>query len=144
MTIPFYLITPEKILFQHEVESATMPTVDGEITVLPHHIPLVTALTYGVIKLRYGGEEHFVSVADGVVKVDATGVTVLATGAERADELIAEQVEKALYDAKKLAEEKRGSDNEFAQAMLLVQRETARLHAVKRHRMKTGTFGGVS
>lgn len=133
MTIPFYLITPEKIVFQEEVESATMPTVDGEITVLPHHIPLITALTNGVIQLKTGSDIHYVSVSEGVVKVDSMGITVLSTVAHRADEMVMEQVEKALEDAKKVMEMKRGSDEEFALAMAVVARENMKLHAMRKH-----------
>ncbi len=138
MKIPFYLITPEKIVYQEEVESISLPTVDGEITVLPHHIPLITALAPGVITLRNEGTEHFVSVTEGIVKVDKTGLTVLASSADRATELVLEQVQKALEDAKKLAQEKITSESEFLQAMTLVTRETSRLHALRRHHTKQG------
>lgn len=139
MKIPFYLITPEKIVYQEEVDSITLPTVDGEITVLPHHIPLITALAPGVITLKNGSEVHFVSVMDGVVKVDKMGLTVLSASADRATELVMEQVEKALEDAKKLAQEKKMSETEFLQAMTLVARETSRLHALRRHHSHRGT-----
>ncbi len=138
MKIPFYLITPEKIVYQEEVDSISLPTTDGEITVLPHHIPLITVLSAGVITLRNEGETHYVSVTDGVVKVDKMGLTVLATSADRANDLVMEQVEKALEDAKKLANEKKMSETEFLEAMTLVTRETARLHALRRHHSHKG------
>ncbi len=144
MKIPFYLVTPEKIVFQQEVESATIPTVDGEITVLPMHVPLITALTHGVIQLKTGSETHYVSVSHGVVKVDSMGITILSTHAERADEMIMEQVEKALADAKKLAELKRESDEEYSQAMLLVAKEGARLHALRKHHTRVQDMTGRS
>lgn len=138
MKIPFYLITPEKIVYQEEVESISLPTVDGEITVLPNHIPLITALSPGVITLRNEGTEHFVSVTEGVVKVDKTGLTVLASSADRATELVMEQVQTALDDAKRMAQEKKTSEAEFLQAMALVARETSRLHALRRHHTRQG------
>lgn len=144
MTIPFYLVTPEKIVFQQEVESATMPTVDGEITVLPMHVPLVTALTDGVIQLKAGKEIHYVSISRGVVKVDSMGITVLSASAQRADEMVLEQVEKALEDAKKLAELKKESDEEYAQALALVAKEGARLHALRKHHTRAKDMSGKS
>lgn len=146
MTIPFYLITPERIVFQERVVSATLPTPDGEITVLPQHIPLITAVSSGVVKLRAeNGDEHILAIHDGVAKVDAMGVTVLAASAERADELIMEQVEKALSDAKNLAQERQSSEADMVQALALVQRETARLHAIRRHHGRRGmSVGGGS
>ncbi len=144
MKIPFYLVTPEKIVFQQDVESATMPTVDGEITVLPHHIPLITALTHGVIQLKTAEETHYVSVSHGVVKVDSMGITVLSASAERADEMVMEQVEKALADAKKLAELKKESDEEYTQAMAIVAKESARLHALRKHHTRIQDMTGKS
>lgn len=144
MKIPFYLVTPEKIVFQEDVESATMPTVDGEITVLPHHIPLITALAHGVIQLKTAEETHYVSVSHGVVKVDAMGITVLSAHAERADEMVMEQVEKALADAKKLADLKKESDEEYVQAMTLVAKESARLHALRKHHTRIQDMSGKS
>lgn len=132
--LPFYLVTPERVVYQGEVDGVSLPTVEGEITVLPHHIPLVTALMHGVIRLHEGKSQRFLSVSEGVAKVDSMGVTVLTATAEHAEELVMEQVEKALEDAKKLAHERRGSETEFAQAMILVARETARLRAVRRAR----------
>ncbi len=133
MKIPFYLVTPERIVYQEEVDSVSLPTVDGEITVLPHHIPLITALGHGVITLKNENEVHFVSASGGVVKVDKMGLTVLATSADKATELVMEQVEKALEDAKKLVQEKKMNETEFLQAMTLVARETSRLHTLRRH-----------
>lgn len=138
MKIPFYLITPEKIVYQDEVDSVSLPTVDGEITILPNHIPLITALGHGVITLKNGNDTHFLSVSEGVVKVDKMGLTVLATSADRATELVMEDVQKALDDAKRMAEEKKTSETEFLQAMALVARETSRLHALRRHRSHKG------
>lgn len=146
MTIPFYLITPERIVFQERVASATLPTPDGEITVLPHHIPLITVVSSGVVKVRAeNGDEHILAIHDGVAKVDAMGVTVLAASAECADELVMEQVEKALSDAKNLAQKQQASDVDITQTLALVQRETARLHAIRRHRGRRGmSVGGES
>lgn len=142
--LPFYLVTPERVVYQGQVDGVSLPTVDGEITVLPHHIPLVTALTHGVIRLHEGKSQKFLSVSEGVAKIDSMGVTVLTTTAEHAEELVIEQVEKALADAKKLAHEKRGSDEEFAQAMAMIARESARLRAVHRARGRGRAFGGDS
>ena len=98
-----------------------------------------------MITLRNENQEHFVSVSEGVVKVDKMGLTVLATSADKATELVMEQVEKALEDAKKLVQEKKTNETEFLQAMTLVARETSRLHALRRHRGgRSGTPPGAS
>lgn len=144
MKIPFYLITPERVVYQEEADSITLPTVDGEITVLPHHIPLITVLAPGVVVLRSEGVEHFVSVMDGVVKVDKMGLTVLSSSADKATDMVMADVEKALEDAKKLVQEKKVSETELLQAMMLVTRETSRLNALRRHHTRRGGMGSGS
>lgn len=141
--LPFSLITPERIVFQDEVDSVSLPTPDGEITILPHHIALITMLGSGVIRLKKENEESFLSCSNGVVKVDKMGVMVLADSAERADELIEEEIEKARQEAKQLMAHKRRDSAEFAQAVALLERETARLRTVRRYRRSRFGPGGV-
>ena len=62
--IPFYLITPERIAYQDFVDSVTLPTPDGEITILPHHVPLITMLGSGVVQLKKGSQEYFLSCSN--------------------------------------------------------------------------------
>lgn len=134
--IPFFLITPERTVYQDEVDSVSLPTPDGEITILPHHIPLITMLGPGVVRLRRGNDENFLSCSNGVVKVDSSGVTVLADSAEKADELVEEEIEKARENARELMLHKKRDSADFAQAVALLERETARLKAVRRHRRR--------
>lgn len=131
--IPFFLITPERTVYQDSVDSVSLPTPDGEITILPHHIPLITMLGPGVVRLKKANDEHFLSCSNGVVKVDKTGVTVLADSAEKADELVEEEIEKARENAHDLMLHKKRDTADFAQAVLMLEREIARLKAVKRH-----------
>ena len=121
-------------MYQDTVDSVSLPTPDGEITILPHHIPLVTMLGSGVVRLKKGNEEHYLSCSNGVVKIDKTGVTVLADNADMAEELIEEDIEKAREAAKKAMTMKKQDSAEFAQAVALLERETARLKTVRRHK----------
>jgi len=55
------ITTPEKIVLNEDVDSVTIPTTTGEITVLPHHIPLVSQIAPGILVMKKGGkEENFV------------------------------------------------------------------------------------
>ena len=90
------------------------------------------------MKLVRDHEEHFLAVSTGVVKVDKSGITVLADTAENADEILEEEVEKARAEAQKVMTNKQANSVEFAQAAALLERETARLKAVRR-RKRTGT-----
>lgn len=50
-TLPFTLVSPEKVLFDQEVSMVVIPGVEGDIGVLPHHAPLLTLLRPGVVTI---------------------------------------------------------------------------------------------
>ena len=102
-TIKFKIITPEKIVYENEIQQLTVPTIDGEITILPEHIPLISILKTGEMKLKDNNGEHSLSVAGGFIEVRGKNeVVVLADNAERVEEIDLERAEKA----RKRAEER--------------------------------------
>ncbi|OGL64820.1 ATP synthase F1 subunit epsilon [Candidatus Uhrbacteria bacterium RIFCSPLOWO2_01_FULL_47_24] len=134
--ITFEIATPERIVYKDTVDSLTLPTKDGEITVLTNHIPLVSALQPGAITVRKGGQEIYMATSGGFIEVQpGNRVVVLADTAERAEELTLAAIEKARADAEKVLKEKRVLDEEsFALAAAALERELARLKvARKRH-----------
>jgi F-type H+-transporting ATPase subunit epsilon len=137
--IKFKIVTPERVVFEDTIDAVSIPTMDGEITVLPHHIPLIGLLKAGVLRIKKGNEEVPLAVSSGVIEVDATRVVILADTAERADELEEEKIERAREEAKKLMESKRGDAAGFAEASALLERELARLKvARRRHAPRSG------
>lgn len=131
----FKIVTPERVVYEDEVDAVSMPTPDGEITVLPHHIPLVTLLIAGELRIKKGGEEVLLAVSSGVVEVSGSRIVVLADTAERADELEEEKIEKARAAAEKLMNEKRSDSEGFAEATALLERELARLKVARKRRV---------
>ena len=136
MSIQFKLVTPERTVLEETVDSLTLPAKDGEITVLPEHIPLVSLLTSGVITLRTAsGERHLASSGGFVEVLPDSRVTVFADTAERAEELTLEVVESAKLRAEAALKEKTaGTQEEYASAVGSLERELARLKAIRRHR----------
>ena len=128
------LITPDRTVFEGDVDLVSLPTPQGEITVLPHHIPLLSILSPGSILLRQKEEEHLFAVSRGVIEVDGTHVRVLADTADRAAELEEEAVRQAKEKAEQLLKEKRADAEEFAEVSAILERELARLKVVRRHR----------
>ena len=49
------ITTPEREIFSGDIDSVSLPTPDGEISVLPHHIPLMSIVVPGSILIRRGG-----------------------------------------------------------------------------------------
>ncbi len=132
MKISFKIVTPERIVFEDDaIDALILPTEEGEITVLPHHIPLISLLKAGVLRVKKGNDETPLAVSSGVIEVTGRAVTVLADTAERADELEEEKIEEARQAAKKLMEEKRTDETTYAEATASLERELARLKVVK-------------
>ena len=138
--IAFEIATPERIVYKETVDSLTLPTKDGEITVLPNHIPLVSALQPGAITVRKGKDEQYMAVSGGFIEVQPNNrVVVLADTAERAEELTLAAIEKARAEAERVLHEKRSMDDEtFAAAAAGLERELARLKVARKHRPRGG------
>lgn len=137
--IQFKIVTPERVVFEDTVDEVILPTTEGEIAVLPHHLPLVTLLQAGVLRIKKGSEETPLAVSSGVIEVDGKRVVVLADSAERVDELEEEKIEKAREEAKKLMTEKRSDTEGFTEATAALERELARLKVVRKYRRSRGS-----
>ena len=81
------IITPEKTVLEDMVDQVTLPTLDGEITILPNHIPLVTALDAGEILAKKNGEPIPMVVVGGFVEVRDNEVAILADFAEHVNDI---------------------------------------------------------
>jgi len=134
--LTFELTTPERIVEKKEVDGATLPTQEGEITVLPGHIPLVGNLRPGVVTLHVGEEREYLAVSGGFIEVQPDGrLIVLADTAERAEELDMEKIEEARERARKALEEKRDMDDVAAAAAIsALERELARERTARKYR----------
>ncbi len=126
------IITPDETVYSGPAQAVTLPTVDGEITVLGGHVPLITVLGSGSMVIRLEGEEKLFAVSRGVVEVTGTHLKVLADIADRADTLEEATIEQARARAEELRDQRRGDSEAFADATALLERELARLSAVRR------------
>ena len=141
--LKFELITPERVVYQDEVDQVTLPTMDGEITILPMHIPLVAQLVPGVAVLRKKGRDEDVAVSGGFIEVDKEGhVRVLADTAERGMNLNLEDIEKAKQRAEDVMRSAaRGDDEAFAHAAAEMEREMARYKVAVKYHQHAKTSG---
>ncbi|MBX7060309.1 MAG: F0F1 ATP synthase subunit epsilon [Pyrinomonadaceae bacterium] len=81
------IVTPEKRVFDGDVESVTVPTASGEAGIFPNHAPLVSALKPGVLSYSQKGGADKLAVSGGFVEVRGNRVSVLADTAETADDV---------------------------------------------------------
>jgi len=134
--IKFEIVTPEKIVLKEMVQSVTVPTKEGIITVLPRHIPLVGILIPGMGHIRKENNElEIFTVSSGFIEVLKNKVVLLADTAERAEEIDiarAEEAKKRAEEAKKRAENE--SNVDFASVQANIEKELARVKAAKKWR----------
>lgn len=130
----FELVTPERVVFKTDVDQVTLPTTMGEITVLPHHAPLVATLVPGVARLVVGKNDEDVAVSGGFIQISADGsVRVIADTAERGHELDLSVIEEAKARAEKvMTETTHANDESYAAAAAALERELARFKVARR------------
>ncbi len=135
MTIRCEIISQDRIVYQGDADLVILPTVDGQLGILPNHSPLLTKLEYGIIRVRQDGDEMIFTVAGGIVEVQPDQVTVLADAAEKLEEIDEQRAEAAKSRAQELLN--RGIDQDRDQYMAIwaaLRRSTLRLEAVRRYR----------
>lgn len=138
--IKFEIATPERVVLKRQAKQVTIPTKEGEITVLPNHSPLVSILKPGVIEAKLEDDSiEIMSVSGGFVEVLKSKLVILADSAERAEELDEQAVEEAKNRAQISKEKAENEDTrEFTEIAVKLERELARLSAVKRWRRLKG------
>lgn len=93
-TFRLEIVTPEAKTYSEDVEMVTLPGVEGEMGIFPHHVPVLTQILAGEIIVRRGGQEEFLAVGEGFVEITGERVAVLtdmAIAAENIDEANAEE-----------------------------------------------------
>lgn len=135
MKIKFKIATPEKVVYQAEVDQITLPTKMGEITVLPNHLPLVSSLMAGEILIKSGKEELPLAVSGGFVEFAENQMTILADTAERAEEIDEQRAEAGRQKAKDLLERKVSAEQvDFTALASKMEKELARLKVARKYK----------
>ena len=132
------LVTLGGVKLEEAIYSVTIPTIDGEISVLPSHEPLVTVARDGVITVRRTKEtqeEEFFAISGGVVEIDQTGVRILVDEADHGDDIIEAETQAALERA--IAARDNADDQiEREKAKQLIDRHLVRLKVADLQRHK--------
>jgi F-type H+-transporting ATPase subunit epsilon len=121
------LVTAEGRVLSQEADFVVAPGIEGDLGVLPRHIPLLTPLRTGEIMVRNDGHEEFFFVAGGFLEVLPDKVVILADVAERADDID----EGAAEAARKSAQEALAQDEGDAAAAAQLERAIFRLRVAE-------------
>jgi len=132
------VVSAEASIFEGEAEFVALPGQDGELGILPRHVPLITRIRPGAVRIKVPGQSHeeFVFVAGGILEIQPDAVTVLADTAIRGADLDEAKAEAA----RKAAEEamvNRTSELEYAKAQAELASAVAQLASLRRYRRTT-------
>lgn len=136
-TLHLEIVTPEKLAYKGEVDSVVIPAVEGEMGVLPMHIPLMTQIKAGELVVTKGGKQEYLAVGEGFVSVTQKEVSILTDMAiewEHIDENAAEAAIKRAQEA--LAKKGELGSEEAAAVQAALSKSLAQLH-VKRRRTRS-------
>lgn len=137
--IELKIITPEKVLYQEMVDSVSFQTMDGEITVLPNHLPIISAIKPGELRIKKEKEVEYFSVTRGVAEVDGKSIIILTDAAEKAEEIDMQRAEQARERAKELMSQKAVDEEGYADAVAHLERAISRAKIAKRRRSGRGS-----
>ncbi|MBP2639162.1 MAG: atpC 2 [Firmicutes bacterium] len=131
-TIRLDIVTPERMVYSKDVNMVIARATDGDLGVLPGHIPLIAGLAVWPLRILTEEGEVQVSVSGGFIEVQPTKVTILASSAELPEEIDIDRAMAARERAEKLLAAKEGIDVARAQAAL--QRALMRLRVAEKDR----------
>lgn len=134
MPINLEIVTVERQLYNDDVDMVVAPGSEGVLGILPNHAPLLTSLSYGELIVRKGGHEEAFAIGGGYMDVQPNKITVLADGAERADEINLDRAMAARDRAQKLIDEGGLSLDDLLRAEAALRRSLLRLKVGEKRR----------
>ena len=96
------VVTPHRTVLIEDVDSVTLPGIEGELGILPEHIPLLTTLDTGIMSYTSNGNNQVIAVHWGYAQVEGNSVRVLAELAETAEEIDLQRAKEAEKKAKNM------------------------------------------
>lgn len=135
MSVRCEIVSQDRLVWEGDADIVVVPGEAGEMGILPNHAPLLSTLTFGILRVRYNGEEEVFAVAGGIIEVQPNLITVLADSAESVEEIDVSRAVEARERAEKLLEEGPPPDSdEYLRMEAALRRSQLRLEAVRRFR----------
>lgn len=109
MSLTLEIVTPEARVYSDTVDTVVIPTVEGEIGVLPGHLPLLSQVADGELRVTKGSNTAGLVIGDGFVQIQGDKVSILAEHAIEESAIDEDVVEKAMQRAQSAINEAKGS-----------------------------------
>ena len=129
--MPVEIVTPERKVYENEVNMIIARGGDGDLGIMAGHVPVVTTLKVSQLRLKTDRGDQVIAVSGGFLEVKPDKVTVLAEAAELPEEIDVDRAARAKERAERRLNEK-GNDNlDTARAEMALQRAINRIAAAK-------------
>jgi F-type H+-transporting ATPase subunit epsilon len=136
MPLHLEVITPERRVYEDDVDMVVAPASEGYVGILPHHVPLFTTLGPGEFKVKKGGVEEVLAVFGGFMDVRGDRVVVLTDAAEPAEEIDASRAQQARERAQQVLAAGPASAADEQRARAELQRALVRLRVSEGRRRR--------
>ena len=136
MPLHLEVITPERKVYEDDVDMVVAPATEGYVGILPHHVPLFTMLGPGEFKVKKGGVEEILAVFGGFMDVRGDRVVVLTDAAEPAEEIDASRAQQARDAAQQVLAAGPASAADEQRARAELQRALVRLRVSEGRRRR--------
>lgn len=136
MPLHLEVITPERKVYEDDVDMVVAPASEGYVGILPHHVPLFTTLGPGEFKVKKGGVEEVLAVFGGFMDVRGDRVVVLTDAAEPAEEIDAGRAQQARERAQQVLAAGPASAADEQRARAELQRALVRLRVSEGRRRR--------
>jgi len=133
MPLKLQIFTPEKEIYNEEVNEVVIPTIDGVIGVLPHHAPIVSQIAPGAVLIKKSGNTTPLAVYGGFVTVENNVVSLLADYAAHVEDIELAKAEEAKERAEKVMREKL-SNEDYVIASAELQKAIMQIRLVRKYR----------
>jgi len=125
-TLLLEVVTPERIVYSEQADMVVVKGAEGELGILPNHIPLVTPLKIAPVRVKSGSKEQLIAVHGGFMEVRKDKVVILAESAELPEEIDVDRARSAKERAeRRLAQ--RAENIDYARAQIALQKAINRL-----------------
>lgn len=132
-TLRLEIVTPEAKAYSEDVEMVVLPGMDGELGVYPQHVPVLTTLKPGELRIFKSGRETSLAVGEGFAEITGDSISVLTDMALESTAIDERAAEAAVARAQAAMKEDLGSE-EVAAVQASLQKALAQLHVKRRHR----------
>ena len=132
-TLRLEIVTPDATVYSEDVDMVTLPGIEGQLGILPQHVPLMTQMVAGEMIVRKNGQDRFLAVGEGFVEITGDHVAILTEFAVAADNIDEAKAEEARQLAAARVRETMSS-GEIASVNAALAHSLAQLRVKRRQR----------